>query len=57
MASLGALEGEVTAAVPGVVPIACSGYTALMQGRSAFLVVGGRLWGFGLFRKGGSPCR
>ena len=54
---LGALEGEVTATVPGVVPVACSGYTALMQGRSAYLVVGGRLWGFGLFRKGGSPCR
>lgn len=54
---LGAPEGAVTSTAPGVVPIACSGYTALMRGRSAYLVVGGRLWGFGLFRKGASPCR
>jgi hypothetical protein len=54
---LGAPEGAVTASVPGVVPIACSGYTALMQGRSAYLIVRGRLWGFGLFRQGSSPCR
>ena len=54
---LGALEGAVTSTVPGVVPIACSGYTALVRERSAYLIVGGRLWGFGLFRKGASPCR
>lgn len=54
---LGDEEAAVTTAVPGVVPVACSGYTALMQRRSAYLIVGGRLWGFGLFRTGASPCR
>src|SRR5438270_4182832 len=31
---LSAIEGEVTATVGGVVPIACTGYTALMNGTS-----------------------
>jgi hypothetical protein len=54
---LGAPEGAVTAAVPGLAPVACAGYTTLLQGRSGYLIVEGRLWGFGLFRKGRSPCR
>jgi hypothetical protein len=54
---LGAPEGAVTAKVGAVIPIACSGYTTLTAGESAYLIVDGRLWGFGLFRKGRSPCR
>ena len=54
---LGAPEGAVTGAVPGVVPVTCAGYTALVRGGSAYLIVDGRLWGFGLFRKGATPCR
>lgn len=54
---LGAPEGAVTAKVGAVIPVACSGYTALVKETSAYLIVDGKLWGFGLFRKGRSPCR
>jgi hypothetical protein len=54
---LGAPEGAVTSKVGAVIPVACSGYTALVSGTSAYLVVDGKLWGFGLFPKGSSPCR
>jgi hypothetical protein len=54
---LGAPEGAVTKKVGAVIPVACSGYSALVSGTSAYLIVDGKLWGFGLFRKGGSPCR
>jgi hypothetical protein len=41
--------------------IACSGYDALVtdsaHARTAYYVFDGRLWGFGLFRPGTSPCR
>jgi hypothetical protein len=35
----------------------CSGYVALVRGTSVFYVVNGNVWGFGLIRKGHSPCR
>jgi hypothetical protein len=39
----------------------CRGYEALVhdsaQTRTAYYLVNGRLWGFGLFRRGDSPCR
>jgi len=54
---LGAPEGAVTARVGAVIPVACNGYTTLTSGTSAYLIVDGKLWGFGLFRKGRSPCR
>jgi hypothetical protein len=54
---LDAAEGTVTARAGGVVPVSCSGYTALVAGTSAYLIVDGRLWGFALFRRGASPCR
>jgi hypothetical protein len=54
---LGAPEGAVTAAVGAVVPVACNGYTTLLNGTSAYLIVDGKLWGFGLFPKDSSPCR
>jgi hypothetical protein len=41
--------------------VACNGYTALVrdtfQARTAYLLYAGRLWGFGLFRRGADPCR
>jgi hypothetical protein len=41
--------------------IACANYDALVRdsarARTTYYVFGGRLWGFGLFRRGTSPCR
>ena len=41
--------------------VICRGYEALAhdsaQARTAYYLVDGRLWGFGLFRRGDSPCR
>jgi len=41
--------------------VTCSDYEALahdsLQARTAYYLVNGRLWGFGLFRRGASPCR
>jgi hypothetical protein len=54
---LGVTEGQVTATVGPLTPIACAGYTALVQGTSVYYIVGGKLWAFGLVRRGRSPCR
>jgi len=41
--------------------VTCRDYEALVQdspgGRTAYYLVNGRLWGFGLFPRGESPCR
>jgi hypothetical protein len=41
--------------------VTCSGYDALVRdtarARTAYYVFNGKLWGFGLFRRGDSPCR
>jgi hypothetical protein len=41
--------------------VGCNGYTALVrdtvQARTAYSLYAGRLWGFGLFRRGADPCR
>jgi hypothetical protein len=41
--------------------VTCSGYEALVRdsarARTAYYLFDGRLWGFGLFRRGASPCR
>jgi hypothetical protein len=41
--------------------VTCTGYEALAHdsahARTAYYLVNGRLWGFGLFRRGASPCR
>jgi hypothetical protein len=41
--------------------ITCHGYAALVRdsfaARTAYYLDRGRLWGFGLFRRGDSPCR
>jgi hypothetical protein len=55
--TFGAPEATVTAAAPGAVPVACLGYTQLMKGGSAYEIVNGSLYGFGLFRERASPCR
>lgn len=41
--------------------VPCQGYIALVrdtfQARTAYFLYAGRLWGFGLFRRGATPCR
>lgn len=41
--------------------VTCTGYEALVRdtrhARTAYYLVQGRLWGFGLFHRGASPCR
>jgi hypothetical protein len=41
--------------------VVCSGYEALVHdsghARTAYYLFDGRLWGFGLFRRGALPCR
>lgn len=41
--------------------VVCRGYDALVRdtvhARTAYYLFSGRLWGFGLFRRGASPCR
>lgn len=53
----GASAGAVTAATGAVVPFSCSGYTALVDRTSVYYIVDEKLWGFGLIRRGRSPCR
>jgi hypothetical protein len=59
--ALGDFDGEVTAKAGPLVPVGCVGYRALVadtaSGRTAYYLVNGRLWAFGLFRRGASPCR
>ncbi|HVS84569.1 MAG TPA: hypothetical protein VHD91_02950 [Gaiellaceae bacterium] len=58
---LGAFEGDATSRAGSLAPAACTGYTAYTQDAGAtqtvYYVVDGKLWGFGLFRRGASPCR
>ena len=41
--------------------VVCGGYIALVRdtahARTAYFLYAGRLWGFGLFRRGADPCR
>jgi hypothetical protein len=58
---LGAPEGQATSLAGPLVPVACTGYGALVRdaraARTAYYVVDDKLWGFGLFRPKQSPCR
>jgi hypothetical protein len=58
---LGAAEGEVTSLAGPLMPVACTGYSALVRdahgARTAYYVVDGKLWGFGLLGRMQSPCR
>jgi hypothetical protein len=60
--ALGATEGAVhLRGGPLLRSLSCSGYTALVRDirrtRNVYYIVDGRLWGFGLFPAGASPCR
>jgi hypothetical protein len=58
---LGATEDTVNARLGPLLPIACPGYSALVHDqsrvRTAYYVINGRLWGFGLLRAPANPCR
>jgi hypothetical protein len=58
---LGATPLEIHQRVGTLRTIACSGYNALVRdaahARTVYYLVSARLWGFGVFRKGASPCR
>ena len=58
---LGTSEDAVNARVGPLLPIACPGYAALVHdeagARTAYYVLNGRLWGFGLLRARANPCR
>ena len=51
----------VHALVGSTQTVVCHGYEALVQdtdhARTVYYLFDGRLWGFGLFRRGASPCR
>jgi hypothetical protein len=59
--ALGVDQGEVTASHAPLIPVACVGYTAFVDdnraARTAYYVVDGKLWGFGLVQRRQSPCR
>jgi hypothetical protein len=58
---LGAVEGQVTKLGGQLTPIECPGYIALVRDsgavRTAYYIVGGKLWGFGLVAARANPCR
>jgi hypothetical protein len=59
---LGAAQGEVTKFAGALIPVPCSGgYQALVRDahdvRTAYYIVDGKLWGFGLVHVLESPCR
>jgi hypothetical protein len=58
---LGAVAAQVTKVAGPLIPIACPGYTALVRDgrglRTAYYVLDGKLWGFGLMRAQAAPCR
>jgi hypothetical protein len=58
---LGTAEGQLTSSTGPLVAVACPGYDARVadgaRGRSAYYVVQGKLWGFGLLRPHANPCR
>ena len=58
---LGATPLEVHRKAGSLQTVVCSGYNALIRdsgnARTVYYVYDGRLWGFGLFRRGAPPCR
>jgi hypothetical protein len=58
---LGAVQERVMALPGPLLPFQCTGYEALVRdtprARTAYYVLNGKLWGFGLFRTGLAPCR
>jgi hypothetical protein len=59
---LGAVQGQVTKLAGALIPVPCTGgYEALVSDtrsvRTAYYIVDGKLWGFGLLHVFESPCR
>jgi hypothetical protein len=58
---LGAVEAQVTTLAGPLVVLTCSGYEALTkdttEAQTAYYIVDGKLWGFGLLRAHTNPCR
>jgi hypothetical protein len=58
---LGVVEAQLTTSTGPLVSVVCSGYDALVadgpKARSAYYVVQGKLWGFGLLPAHADPCR
>ncbi len=58
---LGATPLDVHQRVGTLRTVTCPGYDALVRdskrARTAYYLFAGRLWGFGLFRRGAAPCR
>lgn len=59
--TLGAVEGQVTRSAGALLPTQCPDSTALVRDtgrtRSAYYIVDGKLWGFGLMAARATPCR
>ena len=59
--TVGAVEAQVTTLAGPLVVLTCSGYEALTKDTSAaqtaYYIVDGKLWGFGLLRAHTNPCR
>jgi hypothetical protein len=58
---IGAVEAQVTTLAGPLVVLTCSGYEAFTKDTSdvqtAYYIVDGKLWGFGLMRAHTNPCR
>ena len=58
---LSAVQAEVTKVVGPTIPVPCAGYEALVRDvgttRTAYYIVDGKLWGFGLLGARENPCR
>lgn len=59
--ALGAYPAQLTAREGTMPTIACGGYTAYYRdsgrARTVYYLSEGRVWAFGLFRRGADPCR
>jgi hypothetical protein len=58
---VGAVEAQVTTLAGPLVVLTCSGYEAFTKDtttvQTAYYIVDGKLWGFGLMRAHTNPCR
>jgi hypothetical protein len=59
--TIGAVEAQVTTLAGPLVVLTCAGYEALTKDttavQTAYYIVDGKLWGFGLLRAHANPCR
>ncbi len=58
--TLGDFRGAITSSAGTLIPTPCTGYQALVKNDgtlTVYYVFGGKLWGFGLYAGGESPCR